>query len=424
MRRFKEPLKTVLILLLTLSAVFLAWKGNLFSGLFPQAPPEGTASPEERVSITAAALPCAAMLTRSSGLQYGVKYDDEEMAELFDRFSALLAEALGSTEKPGAISEATWKVRLGGAGLYLEYDFPLPLSVLAAWVGMEIPWAEEETGTAFLLDHGGDGSVRLCFRSGEGRYYASRTAASWATLHSLLEEALPNGAAFAFSIPELRDCAPYSLILEELPTTHIVFASGGQSEAAAALAESFGIHLSGQSRYTEADGTLVYPGDEGALRLGADGSVSYTAVVPAASASLQPDTAEMIERGRRLLETIHDSYAGEETLSLSALRLEEGAAYMTFRYQVGGIPVELSDGPAAEVVWGAEGLREFSVVPRCYRQGDAVRGLLPEKQAAAAAGSLHPGAAACLILFDRGESYLGISWAVAEEGRYLWTQED
>ena len=35
MKRFKEPLKTLLILLLTASAVFLAWKGSLFAAFFP-----------------------------------------------------------------------------------------------------------------------------------------------------------------------------------------------------------------------------------------------------------------------------------------------------------------------------------------------------------------------------------------------------
>ena len=48
----------------------------------------------------------------------------------------------------------------------------------------------------------------------------------------------------------------------------------------------------------------------------------------------------------------------------------------------------------------------------------------PEKQAAAAAGSLYPGSAVRLILSDRGERRLSLGWAVTLEGRLLWTQED
>ena len=60
MKRFKEPLKTLLILLLTASAVFLAWKGNLFSAFFPEIKSAVTASPEpDDQSFTAAALPCS-----------------------------------------------------------------------------------------------------------------------------------------------------------------------------------------------------------------------------------------------------------------------------------------------------------------------------------------------------------------------------
>ena len=50
--------------------------------------------------------------------------------------------------------------------------------------------------------------------------------------------------------------------------------------------------------------------------------------------------------------------------------------------------------------------------------------ILPEKQAAAAAGSICRGAAARLILLDGGEERLEPSWIVTLDGRNLWTQED
>ena len=46
MKRFKEPLKTLLILLLTASAVFLAWKGSLFAAFFPERKAAVSPTPE------------------------------------------------------------------------------------------------------------------------------------------------------------------------------------------------------------------------------------------------------------------------------------------------------------------------------------------------------------------------------------------
>ena len=137
--------------------------------------------------------------------------------------------------------------------------------MLAAWVGVDVLWAEDASGSAFLLDSDPTGSIRLCFAGGEGEYLSSITAASRLYLEALLEDTLPNGAAFAFSLPELKNCAPYSLVLDELPELRAVTGTGGLEEAASALAERFGINLGGQSRYTEADGTLVYPGETGVL---------------------------------------------------------------------------------------------------------------------------------------------------------------
>ncbi len=424
MGRFKEPLKTALLVLLALSAAFLAWRGKLFGGLFPAPAPEAAPPREEEIlSCSPAALPSALVLTGASGLRCGVKYDEGEASRIFDLCSPILAEALGSAEKPSPIPEKEFRACLEDPGLYMDFGFSLPVSVLAAWVGVDILWSEDASGSAFLLGSDPSGSIRLCFADGEDGYYSSGTAASRLSLESLLEDTLPNGAAFAFSLPELRDCAPYSLVLEELPELRSVTGAGDLEGPASALAERFGINLSGQSRYTESDGTLVYPGESGVLRLEAGGSIRFSA----AEGALQTGTdtvSERIEAVRRLLETVHETYAAEEKLVLIGLSAEEDGLSLTFGYEVEGIPVLLPGGPAAWAEWGPEGLRELTLFPRRYRRGEPVRGLLPEKQAAAAAGSLYPGSGVRLILADSGAGRPELNWAVTEEGELLWMQED
>ncbi len=423
MKRFKEPIKTLLILLLTASAVFLAWKGSLFSAFFPvRQSPAASPEPQEQ-TYTAAALPKAAAVTGPGGLCCGVKYDGEAMAELYEGFSAILAEALGSAEEPEVIGRFTWQNRLQEESLFLDYGFTLPINALAAWVGVGADWAGAETGSAFLLDHNGSGSVRLSYCAGDGRYFQCATSASWSTLRALLEEFRPNGAAFAFDLAALEDCDPFSLVLEQLPTFTGVHASSEQSAAAAACGELFGINLGGQSRYTEADGTLVYPGEAGVLRLWTDGTVSYSAAGEAGGTAVSP--ADRIETARELLDAVHEAFRGEESLFLSGTETDEaGELTLLFSYAVEGVRVVLSDGPAARAVWRDGRLSELMIRPRSYRRTDDVSEVLPEMQAAAAAGSIRRGAAAELVLPDGGEDRLSPVWIVAADGRDQWKRED
>ncbi len=424
MKRFKEPLKTLLILLLTASAVFLAWKGSLFSAFFPEREPVPTPTPEAaEETYGAAALPMAAAVTGPSGLCCGVKYDGEALAELYERFSAILAETLGSAEQTQVISRVVWQDRLQEENLFLDYGFPLPISALAAWVGVEADWAGTESGSAFLLDHGGSGTVRLSFCGGDGRYFQCVTAASWYTLRTLLEEYRPNGAVFAFEIPSLRSCDPFLLVLETLPPLYRALVSHETAGASEACAELFGVNLGGQSRYTEADGTLVYPGDAGVLRLWADGSISFTA--GETSRLTARGSAEQIEKARQLLTSLHEAFAGEEALALSDAEADEaGDLTLSFSYVLDGVRLDISAGSAARVVWKDGRFSELLIRPRSYRRYETVSELLPEKQAAAAAGSLYRGSAARLILPDEGENRISPTWIVTVNGRNLWIQED
>jgi len=423
MKRFKEPVKSVLIVLLALSAAFLAWRGQIFAAFFPPAEelPLPVSERQPGDGVSPAALPVTAAVSSAGGLIYGVKYDRAASEALMESFTPLLAEALGSAEEPSAISEEEWRSRLFGESLYLDYGFSLPISVLSAWMGVEAPWAGELEGSALLLDRDGS-SVRLSFRDGEGNCRSCGTAASWPTLRSLLEENLPNGAAFAFSIRGLEACEPYELVLETLPQLYLVQGSPVQEAAAAVLAEAFGIHLAGQSRFTEENGTVVYPGDDGVLRLSADGGIEYASAE--GGRRLTADSPEaQIEAVRKLLEQVRASCAGDELLILTGAESGDELV-LTFDYEVEGLRLILPSGSAARAVWRDGALAELSFTPRSYQVSGAAARQLPEKQAAAAAGSLAAGSAAELILYDGGEDRLSPVWIVTSEGRILWTADD
>jgi len=424
MKKIKEGIKTALIILLTASAVFLAWRGQLFSAFFSDGLPAASIPPDNtELSFSMAAIPAAAAVTGPGGLCCGVKYDRAAIEDLCEEFGVALAETLGSAEEPEFIGEFTWQDRLQGENLFLDYGFALPISALAAWVGVDADWAGSETGSAFLLDNNGSGNVRLSYRSGDGRCFQCTTAASWASLRTQLEEYRPNGAAFAFEFQTLASCDPSMLVLEHLPAVFAAQKTSAGSEPADVCANLFGINLGGPSRYSEADGTLVYPGDSGVLRLWADGSVTF--IASEAYPVISQGTAEQIETARAMLEQIHSAYADEEKLRLSSVDSDaEGTLTLTFSYELNGLMIHMASGPAARVVWKDGSLRELSIRPQRYRAGESAVTMLPEIQAAAAAGSVCDGSATRIVLQDTGEEYCSPVWVVTLNGRTQWIQGD
>lgn len=406
-----EPVKTALIVLLSLSALGLMYLSGLFGLLLPEQS-GGTSAPPEAPSLTltAAALPMEAAVTGQRGLCYGLKYDTAALTELYASVSAYLGEAIGSAEAPTRIDREEWLQLLDGAGLYLDYDCCLPLNVLAAWLGVEAPM--DPNLHTLILSEGEGGTVRLSYLDGQGQSWSCDTAGLWKSLAGQLDAYLPNGASFARHWTALEDCDPAMLVLEALPDKHAVSVSGGQEAAAEVLAEKTGIHLNSVSRYSEPDGTVVYPGENGVLRLRADGSLSFTASekFSLAEGASAPD---MTELSRVLIEELHAAFAGDELLRCDGCSVNaDGSGEVSFSYVCEGLPVLLNAGSAAHLSWTEGRLTELTFLPRCFRLSARRVELLPEKQAAAAAGSRSPGAEAGLVLYDSGEALVQPFWSV------------
>ena len=409
-KQWLEPVKTVLIVLLSISAAVLMLLSGVFDFLLPKQGNGTFFTPETPdISFTAASLPVEAAVTGQSGLCYGLKYDSDALQALYEAMSAYLGEAIGSAEAPKRISEKGWLRLLDGTGLYLDYDCVLPLTALAAWLGVEAP-VELELRT-LILSEGEAGNVRFSCRDGQGRLYSCETAGLWKSLSAQLDAYLPNGASFARHWPSLSDCDPEMLVLEKLPEMYTVSVSGGQEAAAEVLAEKTGIHLNSVSRYSEPDGTVVYPGETGVLRLHADGRLSYSA--SEGSALAEGDGIPAItELSRALLEELHTAFRGDELLRCDGCRMDGNSGEITFSYVCEGVPVLLDSGSAARLEWENGKLTELTFLPRCFRISAKRVELLPEKQAAAAAGSRSGGSQAGLALRDGSEGQPEPFWRV------------
>lgn len=411
--RLKEPVKSLLILLLMASALFLAWQTGLFSGLLAQSEAEGNGSGsvgERPMSYTRAAWPCAAAITWDNGLRYGVKYDDGAMEQLYSQLSVPLGETLGSSETPERISEKSWNRALSRGSAFLDYENAQSLPVLALWLGTEAEALEGCNARRLLLAPGEGELTQLLFQDAAGRFFRCTTMATWSSVQTAVAPFLPNGAGFARELEGLEACEPYSLILEQLPALTLLHSYPGALDSCAAqAAHLFSVPLNSGSSYLEPDGTQVYLGEYGSLRRSPEGALIYRYEEDAPVCETE---ALQIEQSRQLLEQLHEAFRREEQLFCVG-SWEQGEMTMVyFDYRAGSLPVHLESGHAAWCQFREGVLQEVGLYPRSYGREAEAAVLLPEMQAAAAAGSIQAGSEARLVYPDLGGESLSPVWSV------------
>src|SRR5699024_4367223 len=132
----------LLILVLVVSAVMLAggsglldFAGDISGGVLGMPSGQNQGGQKE---YTAAAEPLSMMLTPEAGAHCGVMYSQEELYSAYDRFSATLAEALGSSGEPEQISEEEWRAALNETGVFFDFYCDFQLSSLGICLGTEI----------------------------------------------------------------------------------------------------------------------------------------------------------------------------------------------------------------------------------------------------------------------------------------------
>ena len=402
-RAWIEHVKSLLILLLTVSAVFLAWKTGLFQRMLPEQlpilPPEPTPGTSTYI---AAANPLSAAVTSAAGMVHGIGCDDEKMEELLQSFRPVLGEAMGSASEPVRVAEEEWRLALEGPGLFLDYGEPVSLNVLARWFGTSAAFAPEERTNRLLFSLTEDEAVKLYYLDEQGAACSCDTLALGSALFAEINAYLPNGAEFAMEVKSLSSCDPYALIQRELPELHAIYAvDAGENAALQKAAEVCGVNLSAGSSFQEQDGT-VYLGDVGRLRLESDGCLRYIASQRGEWGET-PEEADQIELSRTILSQLCEACGGIGELEYTGTERGEESTQYRFSYRVLGIRVKLNYGTAGWAVFRNGRLEEFGFRPRTYLTSSTVE-RIPPLQAAAAAGNLRPGSAPELVLSDPGGS--------------------
>ena len=396
----KEHLKTALLILLGLSALYLLWRTWVYdNSIFgPDAPEPGIYAPSRPDYAPAAAAPARCAVMRGGerrGAQYGGGTE-----EVYESFKVLLAEALSSAGKADVTDEAAWRAALGRDGVYFEFAGPLPVALLAAWLsaGTALDGDVEAIGLIF-----GGGGAALFFSGADGVFYRADTRAEMAQWPELPEL---RPCAFAFETGYASVLAPRQLLIEETAPRVTVTASaipdiGKDSSVYAHFLEKLAFSPASTSSYMDG-GTRVYVdvANGQTCEISADGTIRFSspqtsdgAGALAADVLLAWETVSALEPavGGAAFEVFRVTRAG-------------GSTVVEMAWMAGGVPVHLE--PAlVEIESGV--LRR--IVLKLYRvaAGEGEAAALPLKQAIA----LIPGG---------GEARLDLRYSIEDGGRAVW----
>lgn len=416
-RRLTEWGKNLLIALLSVSAVFLLGKTQIFSNealsILPLGGQTEELSGETGWNGGTAMQPARIVITGPQG-RAGVQYDREAVGEWFSELTNTLADALTSSGQPEETTAARFRAALRdkNPGVYLDFLGEIPLANLSGWLsGGRVPADLTDVRIRrLILTLTESGDVALYYIDEEtGLYYMAKTAPELSQrLNLFVEQVVPNGAVFAFESGEPYDSLfPYTLL------------SGGNTPRLGAYAASNPVPLTqtgGESGYGSAVDALVrslafhpqspsYPyGGEGGVTIqeGAEKlRISQTGTVAFEAADLgnprfffgegkkELSRRELVGKAWAFGETVLSPLCGEAQLYI--MDMEEdgaGSSIVLLGYQLDGAPVMVGrEGYAARLEIRKGVLVSFRLQLRSYtyyKEGPAV---LPELQAAAALGA-------------------------------------
>ena len=418
-RRWLEAVKTLIILLLSASAILLLTMTPLVqdSGILKWLVPSQTDSVDgTKVTLTAAARP-SRMAVSNGEERYGIQYDQDSVNELFAQFGPLLGEALVSSARPEAISELVWQRYLQGKGVYFDFTGDIPLAALSSWLKPEGACTLSASARRILLAEGAEDRVLLCYQDVQsGAFYACYTALAWSLhLDSATGSISGNDAFFAFDSDTLADVLePYTLITEDY--TREIYQAVMPLSAADDLSELLeALEYTGRNHASVSGGELYLDGND-RLHIQTNGKVSYTAAqpekYPVAKAGEKMTVAEAIEAARQLAESTIGARCGEAELYLQLVQETKDGYMIRFGYRLDGSLVWLYDGGwAAEFYVQSDHITEFTLYFRSYVSTGENALLLSIDRAADMLPSLVDKTCELTIQYrDQGESQVQPVW--------------
>lgn len=424
-KRVVERVKTLLIVLLSCSAVYLTVRTQLpvaLSGLLSTTTTKDTTQTTQETR-TLAAQPLRMAVTLRGGaesLRYGVQYDQEAQDALFQQMYSLLVEALSSAAAPESTGEESWRQAINTApGVYFDWQEPVPFPVLEGWLSVE---NEQLSGSVrSLVLTAQEGQAVVYYRTQEEGYY--RAVCPMVDVSRLSEATAgvkDNGARFAFEREEYAALAPYTLLLEDnmAPKVYQAVNSLEQESAREQIRQILDFASDSSVSYITSDEQVIRNGND-TLRLAADGTVSFTAADDGGSryAVAGSGVYWAVERCRQLAADTIGGLCGEARLYLMSVEQTGTESWeIVFSYLLNGVPVRMEEGYAAHFQVSGGRVSSFTLRFRGYTDSGTTSVVLPQRQAMAAMEAKgHEGEELLLVYLDGGGQQVSASWAAASQ---------
>ena len=419
--RAVEWAKTLLIVLLTASAIFLGWRTKLLNDFFRTIPLFGSVAELMRGSsgngtagagsIKEAARPLCIVITNEDGERYGVRYDTDARNAVYDRTSSIIGEALGSASASSEIGENEWRAALSGPGVYYEYTTPVRLSVLYGWLGARMPDITEDVSIRRVYIAFGEDKSRIYYLDHEnGLFYGADTASSAGKAQEL-GIYTSNGSLFAYELgTEGSSQSPYMLIMpgREHPDIRTAITVNAEEILDVAL-RALGHSSEAYTTMSYEDGSVRRVGTQFIIRIDVRGGIIYrrTDIPPHDPDEILPGDGENIERARAIAaETIGKVCGAAEVFFEYVEPRGVDAVSVYFGYYIAGGSVYLPDNRyAARITLAGGVVTDVDLNYREFSYTGELTGLLPEQQALAAAGGEF-----MLCYSDTGAETLQPSW--------------
>lgn len=434
-RRWLETVKSILIVLLSLSAVYLTLLTLDYSRV-SWAPLQGVLSPfrrdvEQAPADTAPPTQSSiafrpVRIAVSDGVErYVSQYDTQQTDQLFEQVSILLSEALDSASSPQPVEEAVWQQALESPGVWFDFLGNIPLNALYAWMGDggdNPALVHSARRLAVALDEGG--GVRLYYHNeGDGLYYACATAVTYeGHMDALVSGYGGNGYSFVFELEDnsgYEMLEPYVLLSPDSLQPPVYRVSNPLSAiddaTITAIQQAVSFQPQSNSVYPVTNGIRIREGRE-TLEIGTDGVAVY-------HAGDQDSSRYPVGNGKNLLTLVETTWrlaadtvgrwCGEARLYLMGVEAQaDGSLLVRYGYTLNGADVVLPDGAcAAQFTVSGGQITDYTLYFRRYEQSGQTSPVLRERQAAAALEALQPeGRELILSYSDTGGETVQAGW--------------
>ncbi len=393
-KKIIEHIKSGIIVLLLISAVFLLYRTGYYSGVFEHvdsfihagndASNDPDAADAESGHIVAPRAKQFSLCFGPMG-RYASAYDSETVGEDYGRFSAFLAEALGTASSAAAVDEAYWIRALESESVYIDYFTPQQLSILSRQLGTELSEAADADifASEFCLSCEDD-SVNLLFKAGD-KFYSGATAVSAAALRERMGEYVPNEAAFSYADKLLNGIRSSTLVIYKFNSVQGI--ESGVPAAAQMLEQlmpALAINEYTTSNYKESNGTSVYVDSNCVMRLSPSGYAVYELSGEASRIAAGHDIESALELCWEIVRATVGKNCGSAELYLSNTEIRENGEYVfTFDYMFDGIPIHAGSRHAAVFTIENSALSNAEIFYRSYAATGETISIIPMYQAAA-----------------------------------------